>query len=185
MDVGGRDEGRQGWGYDLLSYMARMAQPSFPILFVTASRVGDAVLSSGLLKRLVDEAPQARFTIVAAPLTAPLFHDAPRLERLIALEKQTRGLHWVKLWRQVRKRRWGLVLDMRGSGLARLLRTRRMAVASPPPPGRGARAKGVAGAGGVGGAAPPGEGGRERVSVGEAYLRVGEVCVEVDEVGHV
>jgi ADP-heptose:LPS heptosyltransferase len=105
-----------------------MASPRFPILFVTATRIGDAVLSSGLLKRLVDEIPHARFTIVAGPLAAPLFRDVPGLDRVIAMPKQRYGLHWLQLWSEVRKRRWGLVLDMRGSGLARLLSAKRRAV---------------------------------------------------------
>ena len=32
---------------------------AFPILFVTSSRIGDAVLSSGVLKRLHDEIPRS------------------------------------------------------------------------------------------------------------------------------
>ena len=110
-----------------------MATPRFPILFITASRVGDAVLSSGLIGRLVQEMPHARFTIVASPLTAPLFRDTPGLDRVIALEKQKLGGHWVKLWRQVRRRRWGLVVDMRGSPLPRILNSRRRAVHRPLP----------------------------------------------------
>ena len=110
-----------------------MAPPRFPILFVTASRVGDAVLSSGLIGRLVDEMPHARFTIVTSPLTAPLFRDTPGLDRVIALEKQPFGGHWLKLWRKARGRRWGLIVDMRGSALARLLNARRRAVHRPHP----------------------------------------------------
>ena len=45
-----------------------MAPKPFPILFITASRIGDAVLSSGLIKTLADEIPGARFTIVASAL---------------------------------------------------------------------------------------------------------------------
>jgi ADP-heptose:LPS heptosyltransferase len=105
-----------------------MAEPRFPILFITATRIGDAVLSSGLIKRLRDEIPHARFTIVAGPLAAPLFRDTPGLERVIAMTKAKSGLHWFDLWRQVRGRRWGLILDMRGSGLSRFLRARRRAV---------------------------------------------------------
>ena len=110
-----------------------MAPPRFPVLFVTASRVGDAVLSSGLIGRLAQEMPHARFTIVASPLTAPLFRDTPELDRVIALEKGPVGGHWVKLWRQVRGRRWGLIVDMRGSALARVLNARRRAVHRPLP----------------------------------------------------
>ncbi len=112
-----------------------MASLSFPILFITSSRIGDAVLSSGLIRRLSQEVPHARFTIVAGPLSAPLFRDTPGLDRLIVLEKQAGGLHWFKLWTRVRGRRWGVVVDMRGSGLARFLNARRRAVRKPPPTG--------------------------------------------------
>ena len=114
-----------------------MAETRFPILFVTATRIGDAVLSSGLVKRLKDEIPGARFTIVAGPLAAPLFRDTPGLDRLITMPKMKSGLHWLTLWRQVRGRRWGLILDMRGSGLSRVLSARRRAVRRSPPPSLG------------------------------------------------
>ena len=112
-----------------------MVESPFPVLFVNSTRIGDAVLSSGLLARLVEEIPQARFTIAAGPLALPLFRDTPRLERLIPVTKQPNGLHWLNLWGQVRHVRWGLVLDMRGSGLARFLRARRRAVRRPLPAG--------------------------------------------------
>jgi len=105
-----------------------MLVKSFPILFVAPSRIGDAVLSSGLLKRLVDEVPGARFTIVASALNAPLFAQTPGLETVIVLEKRPFGLHWFDLWRRVRRRRWGLVVDLRGSALSGFLRRKRRAV---------------------------------------------------------
>ena len=108
-----------------------MAAGRFPILFITSSRIGDAVLTSGLIKRLVDEAPNASFTIAAGPLALPLFRETPGLERLIPFEKKPFVGHWFDLWRQARGRRWGLVCDMRGSALARFLRARRRAVRKP------------------------------------------------------
>lgn len=105
-----------------------MATKPFPILFITATRIGDAVLSSGLIKRLVDEIPNARFTIVAGPAAAPLFADVPGLDRVIVMEKQKSGGHWFALWRQVREQKWGLVLDLRGSAINRFLTTQRRAV---------------------------------------------------------
>lgn len=98
-----------------------MAAPPFPILFITSTRIGDAVLSSGLLKRLHDEIPHARFTIAAGPLAAPLFRDMPRLDALIPVEKRRGGLHWAALWLKVRRVRWGLVVDLRGSALSKAL----------------------------------------------------------------
>lgn len=109
-------------------YRRGMAPGSFPILFITATRIGDAVLSSGLIKTLADEIPGARFTIVAGPAAAPLFLDLPGLDEIIVFEKAKDGRHWLKLWNQVRQRRWGLVVDLRGSAISRFLRRRRRAV---------------------------------------------------------
>lgn len=95
-----------------------MSAKPFPILFITSTRIGDAVLSSGLLARLHAEIPHARFTLAAGALAAPLFRDTPNLEALIPIEKKPGGLHWVDLWKRVRGTKWGLVLDLRGSGLA-------------------------------------------------------------------
>src|SRR6185437_197818 len=106
--------------------MARAS--SFPILFITATNIGDAVLSSGLVKRLADEIPNARFTIVAGPAAAPLFTCVPNLDELIVFAKQKDGSHWFDLWRKVRGRRWGLVVDLRGSMIAGLVSTKRRAV---------------------------------------------------------
>jgi ADP-heptose:LPS heptosyltransferase len=107
----------------------------FPILFIAPSRIGDAVLSSGLVRKLHEEAPNARFTFAAGPASAPLYADVPGLERVYVMEKQRGAGHWLKLWRSVRERRWGLVVDMRGSGLVRVLRTRKKAVYARPPSG--------------------------------------------------
>ncbi|WP_372782955.1 glycosyltransferase family 9 protein [Phenylobacterium sp.] len=105
-----------------------MARGGFPILFITSNRIGDAVLSSGLLKRLSDEIPNARFTVVAGPVAAPLFEEVPTLDKIIVLPKAKGGRHWVDLWGQVRRTRWGLVVDLRGSGLSRFVSTRRRAI---------------------------------------------------------
>jgi ADP-heptose:LPS heptosyltransferase len=97
-------------------------------LFITATRIGDAVLSSGLVRRLSQEIPEARFTIVAGPAAAPLFAEIPNLARVIVLAKAKDGSHWFGLWRQVRATRWGLIVDLRGSGISRFLSTRRRAI---------------------------------------------------------
>ncbi|MDR3506785.1 MAG: glycosyltransferase family 9 protein [Caulobacteraceae bacterium] len=104
-----------------------MADKRFPILFITGTRIGDAILTSGLIKRLHDEIPQARFTIAAGPPAAPLFAATPNLDRVIVMPKRKWAGHWVSLWTQVRGRRWGLIVDMRGSSISRLLSSRRRA----------------------------------------------------------
>jgi ADP-heptose:LPS heptosyltransferase len=112
-----------------------MATARFPILFISQSRIGDAVLSSGLIPALIEAHPDARFTIVASGLTAPLFAEVPGLERLIILDKQPLGLHWLTLLSQVGFRRWGLVADLRGAPATQLLwRGRRVAYRKPAHP---------------------------------------------------
>lgn len=101
------------------------------ILFVTATRVGDAVLSTGLLSHLIDRFPTARLTLAAGPDAAPLFEDVPQLDRLISLPKRRWSMHWLTLYRAVMFRRWDVVVDLRASALAYLLWTRERRVAEP------------------------------------------------------
>jgi heptosyltransferase III len=91
------------------------------ILFVTATRIGDAVLSTGLLSHVIDRFPGASLTIAAGPVAAPLFEAVPGLDRLIVLRKRRWSLHWLPLYGRAVARRWDLVVDLRGSALAWLL----------------------------------------------------------------
>lgn len=97
---------------------------SLKILFITATRIGDAVLSSGLLADLAEQYPEARFTIACGAPAAPLFKAVPGLERLIVIEKQAFHGHWLSLWADCVKTRWDRVYDLRGSVIGRLLLAR-------------------------------------------------------------
>ncbi|MBN9480148.1 MAG: glycosyltransferase family 9 protein [Bordetella sp.] len=99
----------------------------FPILYIAEADAEEAVLSSGALAHLVEAIPQATFTVVGSPASAPLFADLPRLQRLIVLDRDGRW-DWIALWNQVRETNWGLVVDMRGSTLSGKLRRQRRAV---------------------------------------------------------
>jgi heptosyltransferase III len=92
------------------------------ILFVTATRIGDAVLSTGLIAYLIERHPGARLTIAAGPVAAPLFEAVPGLQRLAVIEKRPWSMHWVPFYAAVARRRWDIVVDLRGSALAWLLR---------------------------------------------------------------
>ena len=94
------------------------------ILFVTATRIGDAVLSTGLLSHLIERYPAARLTIAAGPVAAPLFEFVPGREQLVVIRKQRWSSHWLPFYSAVATRRWDMVIDLRGSALAWLLRSR-------------------------------------------------------------
>src|SRR6185312_2750534 len=101
------------------------------ILFVTANRLGDAVLSTGLLDHLVRTWPEARITVACGPVAEGVFQRAPNLEQIVVFSKQPFGGHWLPLWRTTVTRRWDLVVDIRGSALSWLIPTRRRAVMQP------------------------------------------------------
>ena len=91
------------------------------ILFITANRLGDAVLSTGLLGHLAEQYPSAKFTVVAGPLSSPIFEAAPGLEHIIRMEKKPYAKHWLSLWQQTIFVRWDLVIDLRRSIIGWLL----------------------------------------------------------------
>jgi ADP-heptose:LPS heptosyltransferase len=94
------------------------------VLFITSSRIGDAVLSSGLLDHIARNYPPAKVTIVCGPLAVSLFEGYPNLEQIIPLKKQKHNIHWLKLWWQVSGIKWDLVIDLRNSAVSRLLRAK-------------------------------------------------------------
>ena len=95
------------------------------ILFITPSRIGDAVISCGILERLRQKYPQARFTIACAPLTADLFTRFPALDRVVVFEKQSFDRHWLGLWGRLLPHLWSLAVDVRGSAVTLALAARK------------------------------------------------------------
>ena len=95
------------------------------VLFVTSNRIGDCVISSGIIREIGRKLPGARITVAVGRPPAPLFRAAPGVERVIILDKKKASGHWLDLWKQVVGTRWDLVIDIRGSALAWLVPTRR------------------------------------------------------------
>lgn len=95
------------------------------ILFITSTRIGDAVLSTGLLDHLIRRHPEARVTVACGPAALPLFAALPNLERAIAMTKGPVARHWLALWAACAGTRWHTVVDLRRSAIAYLLRAGR------------------------------------------------------------
>lgn len=95
------------------------------ILFVTSDRIGDCVMSSGVIREILRQIPDSCITVACGPAAAPLFRAAPGVEQVIAWRKKPGGGHWLDLWRTTCGTHWAMVVDMRGSGLSYALRTDR------------------------------------------------------------
>lgn len=93
------------------------------ILFITSTRIGDAVLSTGVLHHLVENNPDARFTIACGPVAAPLFEAVPRLDKIIIMTKKKRSMHWIDLWKECGLTYWSKVIDLRNGPITYLFPT--------------------------------------------------------------
>ena len=91
------------------------------ILFITSTRVGDAILSTGLLDHLIAKHPHARITIACGPAAAPLFEAVPNLDEIIVLDKMAFSLHWLMLWAKCAGAVWDILVDLRSSPMPFLL----------------------------------------------------------------
>ncbi|WP_299444534.1 glycosyltransferase family 9 protein [uncultured Rhodospira sp.] len=91
------------------------------LLFITNSRIGDAVLSTGLLSYAMEHYPGVHITVACGHVAAPLFEGLPALDRLIPMHKKPWGGHWRALYAQTKGTKWDLIIDLRGSPLPWLL----------------------------------------------------------------
>lgn len=92
------------------------------ILFITSTHIGDAILSTGLLNRVLKDLPDEPVTIACGAPAAKIFEAVPRLERIHTLRKRRHSLHWYDLWRSTVGRRWRIVVDLRRTLLPYFLR---------------------------------------------------------------
>ncbi len=102
----------------------------FPILVLAPDDVADAVMASGVIARLHAEVPNAAFTIVAGPKSAPLFRELPSLERQVLVRGEGAWSR-LNLGLRLRRRRWGLILDPTGGHMAGWLAAERKASSKP------------------------------------------------------
>ena len=88
------------------------------LLFITANRIGDAVLSTGILGSLVEQNPSAEVTVAIGPAAASLFRAVPGVKHIIVVKKLSLGLHWAKLWRATVGTHWDVIVDLRRSAIS-------------------------------------------------------------------
>ncbi|MCF8502333.1 MAG: glycosyltransferase family 9 protein, partial [Rhodospirillum sp.] len=92
---------------------------------ITSTRIGDAVLSTGLLDHMIRTHPGARVTVACGPAAAGVFAGGSGLERLHVLRKGPWARHWRALWRASVTTRWDVIIDLRMSAVTWLLSARR------------------------------------------------------------
>ena len=95
------------------------------ILLITLSNIGDAVLTTPVLEALHDKYPQAVMDIVTDARASELFNHCPYRGNIFLKHKQLGWRGTLALVKQLRGRRYDLIVDLRTDGLTLLLRARR------------------------------------------------------------
>ena len=91
------------------------------VLFITSTRIGDAVLSTSILNYIKNRFPNSYFYIATGKTPAPLFKNFQNVKKIFILEKKFFKIHWLELWLQTFFNKWDIVVDLRGSIISYLL----------------------------------------------------------------
>ncbi len=94
-------------------------------LFITSSRIGDAVMTLSIIEALRKQSPNMTYCVAADPLVASLFEDDPQCLRIIPFPKKKASLHWFHLWRHCIGTSWDWIVDTRGSAISYMLKTKK------------------------------------------------------------
>lgn len=92
------------------------------ILFITATYLGDGILSTGALDYLTRLYPDAEITVACGPVVAGIFAPAPGVKKVISIKKEPYAQHWITLAQQLFGQKWDIIVDLRNSLLSRLMR---------------------------------------------------------------
>ena len=88
------------------------------ILLISYNRIGDTILSTGLIDHLLRKYDNVSFSIVTSSISACIYQDLPKLDKLIIVDKKKYSMHWFKIWNETRKTPWDLIIDLRSSALS-------------------------------------------------------------------
>lgn len=94
------------------------------VLFISADRIGDAIMSIGAIREIGRQIPDAEITVAVGPTAAALFRAAPGVVKVIPWKKQKLSGHWRTLWKQTVGTKWAMVADVRGSAMSLFLRAK-------------------------------------------------------------
>ena len=95
-------------------------------LLIGNTRIGDFILSSGLISHLQVTYPDLRLTIACGYSCVPLTKYIPCVDRVIPIYKKPLNKHWLDLWHDVRDTHWDLIVDLRNSLVSRVVRKQKV-----------------------------------------------------------
>ncbi|OGX44074.1 MAG: lipopolysaccharide heptosyltransferase II [Omnitrophica WOR_2 bacterium RIFCSPLOWO2_12_FULL_51_8] len=91
------------------------------ILFITLSNIGDVILTLPVLDCLATSFPQAEITVIAGPRAEEIFRHNPRVSRLVIYHKRSTWKENFRLFQELKKEGFTLVVDLRNTLFGLLL----------------------------------------------------------------
>jgi len=94
------------------------------ILFISLSNIGDCILTLPTLDSLMKDFPQAKITVVTSPRAKGIFQDNPYISRLAVFDKHSKLKEKANLFKELKRERFDMVVDLRNSFLGAFLPSR-------------------------------------------------------------
>jgi len=94
------------------------------ILFITLSNMGDVILTLPVLDSLRGNFPQSKITVMVGPRPKEVFVGNPNIDRLIIYDKYVNFRKKVRLFQQLSKEKFDIVVDLRNTLYGALLPSR-------------------------------------------------------------
>lgn len=85
------------------------------ILFITLSNIGDAILTLPVLDALREMFPGAQVTCMVGPRAKEIFENNPAVARLIIFDKHAELRHKARLFSELNKEHFDLIIDLRNT----------------------------------------------------------------------
>lgn len=90
-------------------------------LLIQTAFIGDAILATAVLEKLHRFYPQARIDVLVRKGNEGIFGGHPFLNEVLVWDKKRKYADWWRLWRLVRARRYGAVVNLQRFGAMGLL----------------------------------------------------------------
>ena len=94
------------------------------ILFIGNTRLGDAILSTSILNYYSGN--NIKITVICSSLTEKIYKNFSNVRKIIAVDKQKRGKHWLEAYSLLERVYWDLVIDLRNTVISRLIRKKKI-----------------------------------------------------------
>ena len=95
------------------------------VLFITSTRIGDAVLATSILNYIIKQYPLSSIFLASGNEPVPIYTNYKNVKKIFILKKEVFKIHWLKLWLKTTFIKWDTIIDLRGSIIAHILFTKK------------------------------------------------------------